>query len=217
MDIIEIERALLYVDIVGIGIGFMCRGVIGIRLEGQSGFDNAIPLCMQLPQKQPKRLVELVFIAIDIQMVGISRGDDGNIRIQGEERPVKFIGLDDHDIITGKKHIGAIICAYATEEGRASKTTVGKDMRDQRGCSGLTMGTGYSDREFMLADQPQYLRTFKQSMARLPETVEYLLFAWHGWCIDDQRMLIGRLEGSAYLGKVVDVVYRHAFRHHPTG
>src|SRR5690606_40191191 len=88
---------------------------------------------------------------------------------------------------------------------------------DQRGCSGLTMGTGYSDREFMLADQPQYLRTFKQSMARLPETVEYLQFAWHGWCIDDQRMLIGRLEGIAYHGKVVDVVYRHAFRHQPTG
>ena len=100
--------------------------------------------------------------AIDIQMVGIHRRDDGHIGCQPVERTVVFVGLDD-DIIAlfVNQHIRAVVHTYSAQKsihtnaianaiaGIAAKANAnanaGHQMRQHSRSGGLAVCSGYAE------------------------------------------------------------------------
>ena len=55
--------------------------------------------------------------AVDVEVVGVGGGDDGNVGRQLVERAVILVGFDDHVVaLVGEQQVGAIVLRDATEE-----------------------------------------------------------------------------------------------------
>ena len=108
------------------------RGVVGrvgdgldsfwhVWPEFQAGVENQRASGADKFGEMAECLKVSLFVAVDIEMVGVGRGDDGYGRGEVMERAVVLVGLDRAPVRTGREEeVAACVAQYAAEEGVAS-------------------------------------------------------------------------------------------------
>src|SRR5690606_41837603 len=67
--------------------------------------------------------------AVDVEVIGIHGGDDGDVGIQSQEASVVFVGFNHTHVAIAAPEIGTVVYCNSTEEGVATKTSVAQQMR----------------------------------------------------------------------------------------
>src|SRR5690606_35351199 len=126
--VIKIELTIFHPYIFSIGIANLLSCIADITCKWQSYFHAFLSAIYDSIQEHLKRSNQLLWVAIDIQMICIRRSHDGNIRMQGQEGAMIFIGFYHHYIIFSKKHVVLIVCTDSAQECRAIKTGMFQNM-----------------------------------------------------------------------------------------
>ena len=186
--------ALVLAQVVGIEV--RTRVVVGIAhylglrvvrgdVQTEFGDDRAADLsgeCLEC-------LVDVLEVAVDVQMVGVHSRDDGNLREQLEERTVELVGLGDYRRVVADKQIGVIILGYAAEECRTSDLAVGEYVREQRAGCGLSVRSGNGEAALSLGDFTERLRSLEQRVAVLLHIDKFLEVVRNCRGVDNQGVL----------------------------
>ena len=115
--------------LVGIVIGEHACACI-FRADGRALFGNH--RARHLTGESLEGLHHVCIVSVDVQMVGIHRRNDGNLREQLQERAVKLIGLHHHGLVPGHQEVGAVVSRNAAEESAAALSCFCKDMCRER-------------------------------------------------------------------------------------
>jgi hypothetical protein len=79
-------------------------------------------------------------------VVGVEVGHDRHVRPVQQERPVALVRLDDEVLAAAVVCVRADLGDLAADHERRVEAGVLQDHREQRGCCGLSVGTGDRDR-----------------------------------------------------------------------
>ena len=160
------EIGLRIIQMIGKQLG---PGIFGCHSDPVFGYYPPAYLGSKIPECLP----HVADVAVNVQMVGIHRSDDGNLRIQLEERPVELVRLSHHGIVVAHKQIGPVILGNAAEEGRAADPAVSQDMCRQSAGRGLSVGSRHGQAALPSGDLAQNPGTLQQSVAPFPDLLHF--------------------------------------------
>ena len=133
-DVGSVEVSL----VAAVGVGLHPLGYVGLHLQSCVEDQRASGL-YQFGVVAEALQVSLL-CAVDVEMVGIGRGDDRHPGAQPVEGTVKLIGLYDHIVACQREDVvAAHILRDASEKSRAADTAFREDMRCQCTCAGLSV------------------------------------------------------------------------------
>ncbi len=95
-----------------------CLGVLWADWKAEFGDEGAAHLTC----KGVECLVDACKVVVDVEMVGIHGGDNGDLRVELQEGAVEFIGFRHHDRVMAKEKIGVVVFGNSAEEGRAARS-----------------------------------------------------------------------------------------------
>ena len=81
-------------------------------------------------------------VAVDVEVVGIHRGDDGDLREELQEGTVEFIGLGHDGGRVADEGVGVVIAGDAAEECRAALAAFGENVRREGAGGRLAVRAG---------------------------------------------------------------------------
>ena len=103
---------------------------------------------------------QILHIAVNVQMVGIHGGDDGDFGMECQEGTVKLIGLDHGRARIWRTHVVVVqVLGNAAYKGR-HRLLGPQQMRNHRGRGGLAMSAGHRQSLQFIRNMPEHLRTF---------------------------------------------------------
>ena len=141
--------------------------------------------------------------AIDVQMVGVCRGDNRHIGRQPVEGAVELIGLDDNEIGVGEDVVRAVVLRNASQEGVAVQMALVHDMSTHGAGSGLAVRTSHTESLMLACQRSQHLGTLLDVEAVVAEELQFLMFGRDSRGIDDQT----RLRLAAGSGNGIDILF----------
>ena len=139
-------------------------------------------------------------VAVDVEVVGIHRRDDGDIRVQLEETPVEFVCLRHHHVVLAHQQVGAVVLGDAAEEGIAAFAAFGEDVGHEGGCGGLAVGAGYRQAGLPGGDLAQHAAALDNAVAVFLHELQFLKAFRDSGGVDHEGFL-------HVLGDAVDVVF----------
>ena len=129
-----------------------------------------------------------LFCSIDVEMVGIGRGDDRHPRTEPMERTVELISFNHHVVAVVREDIVcAVVLGDASKEGVAVNTALVHDMSAHRRGSRLAVSTSNTQSFVRASQRTQYLCTFLNLKSFLTEIDQFLVLSRDSRCVDDQR------------------------------
>ena len=147
----KVERnvAIVYLHVLGVEVACIeCvfvhlhpRFYIGFKLH--SFFNNECAALANEGCVMAKALHVGLFGAVDVEVVGVGRGDYAHPRTKPMEGTVELVGLDNHVFAFGTQYIiGAIVFGYASKEGVTVGMTLVHDVRThaRSGCFAVRSG-----------------------------------------------------------------------------
>ena len=145
-----------------------------------------------------------LFRAIDVEVVGVGRGDDAHPRAQPVERTVELVGLYHHIVaLLAQNIVGAIVLRDTTQEGIALHMTLMHDVGAHGRSGGFAMCTGKTKAFVGTGQRAQHLCPFLNLKSFLAKPYQFFVLGWNGRRIDDER----GLQLLTGMGNVVDTLF----------
>ena len=219
-DKVEEDGAVADADIGGIEVGeFAIIEPRSIRHDvifgiAHFGIRSAIDLDATMFEQQATRTDEFgemgerlaisLFGAVDVEVVGIARSDDGHIGRKRVERMVELVGLDGNQVALVAEHEVAVVrLEDATEEGVAIDMALLEQMGYHRTGGSLAVGASYTESALLARDDAEQLAALHHLEAVLLEPTELAMVLGDGGRIANNargRILEGRIDG-------IDIVF----------
>ena len=141
-----------------------------------------------LPHELRKGLLLGLVRAVDVEVVGIGRGDDRHVGEEPQERTVELVGLDRQPGPLAQHEVAAEILGDAPQKGRAAarEPTV-EPRRESRG-RGLAMRTRHSHHILALGQMTEHLRAFLDRDTVVAEVTQLTVLLRHGGGVDHHRV-----------------------------
>ena len=144
--------------------------------------------------------------SVDVEMVGIGRGDDTHPGSQPMERAVELVGFYHHIVTTAENIVGGIVFGDASEEGVAVDGTLVHDMGAHGGCGGLAMGACHAESLVGTGERAQHLGALLYLESLLAEEDQFLVVGGDGRGIDHETVVfvLAHVGDFRYILLVVD-------------
>ena len=135
--------------------------------------DDQRPALADLSDELRKSLAQCLVRTVNIQMIGIGRGDHRHVGPQPQERTVELVGLDRQTPPPAEHQVTRKIPGNTTQESAsAARHPVVEPCHERRG-RGFAVRTGHRYHEFPLRKVPQHLRTLDDLEPVLPEPAQF--------------------------------------------
>ena len=143
---------------------------------------------------------------VDVEVVGVGRGDGRGVGAQVVERAVKLVRLDDHIRARGRKQVvRAVVLCDAAQEGAASHVALVQDVRQHGRRRGLAVRAGHAEALHAARQDAQHLGALHHLEARTAEMLQLAVVGGDGRGIDHQRVRLVA-ESSGDEGGVVVIM-----------
>ena len=151
--------------------------------------------------------LEHMFVsAVNIQVVGVGGGNDGDIRIELEERAVVFVGLDNDILTLVVNHKVAVeVLTDAAKKSATAAGSLAQQVCDECRSSGFSVTTSNGDALLATGEFAKHLRAFLHTDAA---GLKGLKFAGVG---RNSRSIDYEVKGRGDEVRVVFIVNSYAF------
>lgn len=150
--------------------------------------NNQVAAGTDLADELRERLPHGRMGAVNIQVVGIRRGDHRHIGMEPEKRTVELVGFDGQPTATAQHEVAPEVPGYAPQKSAAVCHAAVEPGNE--GCrGGLAVRAGDGHHVFALRENTEHLRAFDDPEPLLPQPCQLAVVVVHGGRIDRQRPL----------------------------
>ena len=125
--------------------------------------------------------------AVDIEVVGVHRGDDGDGRMQLQEGTVVLVGLRNHRPDVAHDQVRTVVLGDSAQEGRAAFPAVREDVCEQGAGGRLPVRSGNGEEGLSLGQFAQHPRPLDEGVPLLADVDHFAQVIGNGRRVDDQR------------------------------
>ncbi len=127
--------------------------------------------------------------AVDVEVVGIGRGNHGHVGKETQERTVELVGLDSKPVAGAEHEVAAEILGNTAQKGRsAARDSTVEPCHERRG-GGFAMGAGDGHHVLALGQVTQHLRTLLDGEAVFAEVTQLAVLLRDSRSVDHDRVV----------------------------
>ena len=135
-------------------------------------FENQRAARSDLPDKLRKSLFDRFVRPVNVEMVGIDRRHDRDVRIELQKRPIELVGLDDQSFPRAEHQVTTEILGNPAEKSAAAAPGLAIEPRGHRTGRRLAVRSGDGHQVFPLGHHAEHPRTLDDLESSIPEKSE---------------------------------------------
>ena len=126
--------------------------------------------------------------AVDIEVIGVGGGDDGNPRAQPMKRTVVLVGFGNGDVtFVGQQQVGAVVFEYPAQKRVTIHRRLPQQVCNHARYGGFSVRSGNTNGVACFGYLAQHLRAFHQGETVLPKVLQLAVRGGNGGGVNDQR------------------------------
>lgn len=195
-DVVAVGAVGLRTQVGGMEVGRRIGAGVGVDADGgvvdrqrHAPFEDQRAARTDLSGKLGEGASQLLVGTVDVEVVGIGRGDDGGVGPQLQERAVELVGLDGQPVAGAIDEVVVEVLGDASEEGAAS--AAGRVVEPcGEGCrGGLAVRTGNGHDVFVAGEHAEDLGAFQHPETVLAEPAQFGVVVRQGGGVNNERLV----------------------------